>query len=318
MSAAVGGSGTGSGTWKSGGMVPTSYSGGVIVWHKNAKGGIEVLIGQEGSFFEDLKTTFDISTPIAIEYKASTEAAAATAGKPKPNPRKPANGGKDPVSNTYVAGWDLIGKGHAAHQVDTSASAWAEFSARAAQIETQAPKHPVHFSQVEMVKKAGKDYFETNFSYRGTGSYGIVKGGCKSGEISDVCAFRELMEELNDFRLLKSEKINFLTNFQILFKSDLKHCDIYTLELSTTRSAELEAHIAAMYAANYGEMYDLQFRPLADVLSEIASKSHRHYNQLSQNALLALNMKMTTGTKPVSPTRALKKPRRSRRNTRRS
>jgi hypothetical protein len=110
---------------------------------------------------------------------------------------------------------------------------------------------------------------------------GIFKGGCEGSETPLKATVREVREELG--MNIRESKLSELPG------GNCSSCQMFTYNIKASESEDFEKVVQARHVRRYGELFQISFKPLSDIMRDIGS-----YNSISSCALTRFNTIMNT------------------------
>jgi hypothetical protein len=108
---------------------------------------------------------------------------------------------------------------------------------------------------------------------------GIFKGGCEGSEPPLKATVREVREELG--MNIRESKLSELPG------GNCSSCQMFTYNIKASESEDFEKVVQARHVRRYGELFQISFKPLSDIMRDIGS-----YNSISSCALKRFNAMM--------------------------
>jgi hypothetical protein len=108
---------------------------------------------------------------------------------------------------------------------------------------------------------------------------GIFKGGCEGSETPLKATVREVREELG--MNIRESKLSELPG------GNCSSCQMFTYNIKASESEDFEKVVQARHVRRYGELFQISFKPLSDIMRDIGS-----YNSISSCALTRFNAMM--------------------------
>lgn len=105
---------------------------------------------------------------------------------------------------------------------------------------------------------------------------GIFKGGCEGSETPLKATVREVREELG--MNIRESKLSELPG------GNCSSCQMFTYNIEARESEDFKKVVEARHVRRYGELFQISFKPLSDIMEDIGS-----YNSISSCALIRFN-----------------------------